>query len=486
MIGTGRNGLRIRGGYATPIVEALTPYTVAAYTSPDGGGAWAPSREAGRLDRYAEYEALVENRPWEVFADLQLKPDQSAKVVIALALPELLCNVWADALYGENSPDLIFANADAGDVWAAVWKASGGDDVAGWEAIFQAAELGTSVQEIVRDDDGNVTIASVEPSIFFPRRSLRNPRLIVSVTIAFEEDRAAPEADRRDVWQIRRTYDVGLDARTTAPGRTKQLTITAAERRKGGDSGFTITEVLRPEGVEFLPFVDLHAKRWGRHYWGRSELARITSIYDEIDNVLGNVAEILEYHGSPLLQVPRSALQGGVLPKGATRTMGIARPEDADIARYITYDGQVSAQIAWLDSLIAKVLLVSEVQETYFGHTEGNADSGVALRLRLQDYVKKAGRWARKDAARVEALADLVLRMADRSAYGSPEARALEYVSGSPLPVDEVQETARVQAMDAMGVLTRRGFRDFTLEAPAPLLRPRSERRRRRPARRSR
>jgi hypothetical protein len=427
--------------YGSPIVQGVTPYTSTKIVTPGAIADWPPYLDMNRLERYEEYTALVENRAVDVFERLDLSPGQESTITLALALPELLTNVWADALYGENSPDISFDSDDVTDQWEQLWTSNGGDDVLGWEAIFSAAFAGTGVLKLWRDDDGNVKVEEIDPAIFFPRLKAGSARDIESVTLAWEEDRK--DGDRSDYWQVREDYSVVGN----------NLQIEYRERRKG-TTEFRLVEENGSitEDVPFLPFVDTHAKRWRGRYWGISELARNMSLFDEIDATLSNIAEVLEYHGKPILQVPRSWMFGGILSKGADRAYGVNRPEEAQVARYITYDGQVTAATEHLDKLIARALLVSEVNETYFGKTEGSADSGVALRLRLQNYLKKVGRWARKDDLRIEQLANKGLYL---MGVTDEAARKPSIQRGSPLPIDELQESQIAQGLVTGRLMSR-------------------------------
>lgn len=424
--------------YGSPIVMGLTPYTSTRILPPGSSQDWPPLVDSQRLERYEEYLALVENRPADIFSRLDLEPGQESTIVLAFALPELLLNVWADALYGENSPDVSFEDDNVTDLWAQLWTDNGGDDVLGWEATFAAAMSGTSILKLHRDENEGVKVEEIDPGIFFPRLKKGSSRELEAVTLAWEEDRGGDGT--ADVYQVREDYTV-----------ENGLLISKRERRRGA-TDWGAPDETRAEDVDFLPFVDTHAKRWRGRYWGISELARNMSLFDEIDATLSNIAAVLEYHGKPILQVPRSWMFGGILSKGADRAYGVNRPEEADVARYIEFSGQVPAAIQHLDKLIQRAMLVSEVGETYFGMTEGSADTGVALRLRLQNYMKKVGRWSRKDDARLNDLADKGLAL-----LGVEEdARTPKINRGSPLPIDELQEAQITQGLTAARLMSRK------------------------------
>lgn len=435
----------MRSGYSSgqPIVESLTPWNVRKITVPGGsGGDWPAEVDADRLERYADYTALIENRPTDVFSRLALKPGQSDRLVLALSLPELVCNVWADALWGENVPDVTFAQDGTRELWDGIWTDNGGDDELGWQAIFGAAFSGTGVDHVYREDDGRIRIESISPGIYFPTLRAGSSRDVIAVTLAWEEDR--PQGSKTKAWQIRKDYSLEGD----------QLVIVSRERARG-ETAWTPLAELRPDGVDFIPFVDYHAKRWRGRFWGVSELARASSLYAEIDAALSRLATTLDYHGEPTLQVPASVLFGGVLAKGADRVIGIRDPAEAGIARYIEYGGQLSGQIQELEKLIELVLLTSEIQQTYVGGGDGGASSGTALRLKLQGYLKKVGRWTRIDADRIRRDADLALRLAG---VGDEAQREAKYTAGNPLPVDDEQEIRILSMMKADGTISRKTY----------------------------
>jgi hypothetical protein len=436
-----------RGGFAagSALIEGITPYTVRRISVGDAiqGRDWPATIDADRLKAYGDFESLVTSQPWEVFDRLTLRPGQEERVVLSVALPELLCNVWADGLYGESAPEITFPADATRDTWDAIWSDNGGDDVLGWEATFATAMRGTGVIHVFREDDGRVRLEPISPGIYFPQLRNGSSRDVEAVRLAWEEDRADPDSDRSEIWQIKRLYQ--LDG--------EQLVVTTLERKSGSSTGFAVVDEERPEGVDFLPFVDTHAKRWDGRYWGISELARSMSLFAEIDQRWSQIGEILDYHGDPMLQVPASMLSGSTLAKGNQRALGLRDPREAYVARYITFDGKVADQIATIEKLVSTILLTNEVEEAYFGQIEGGSPSGTALRLRLQNYVKKVGRWERKDDERLRRLADLALRLADVT---EAEARIPKIDRGSPLPADEEQEGRVLQSWQKAGLLSRK------------------------------
>jgi hypothetical protein len=435
-----------------PLVWGLTPYTLlkpldlsALIGAPD----WAPYIDAERLAQYEAYEALVENRPWEVFDDLKLKGDQQSKIVIAMALPELVCNVWADSVW-TDSPSLEFKADRANARWE-TFARENDIETAGWESVFGAAMRGTSVWKLHVDENDpieQIRLDEIVPSIFFPRLKPGSDRTFVDVVLAWEEDRSAPD-EKPEWWQVREIHIV--------PSESGRYTIVAQERRRpnrvNDASGWSTTSRTETR-IDFLPFLDLHGARWAGRYWGMSELARITSLVDEIDNRLSDIAEVLEYHGKPILQVPKSLMRNQTLELGADRAFGISDATLADVAKYITYDGKITEQLASLDKLLEVAFLTVETPRTYFGlGVEGAAVSGTSLRLQLQNYLKKAKRWQRREANRLRALGEFVMRIDGMS---QEQARDSKVNDGSPLPADDEQEARIENLLTGNAVLSSR------------------------------
>jgi hypothetical protein len=443
----------ITGGYRSPLVMGLTPWTKARLDWPSIRTDWPPYQEADRLVRYAEYTALIENAPADVFDDLKLRDDQKTKILIAANLPELLCQVWADAIWSDP-PTIELPSTAAEDAWEAIDKANRWTIEGAEESIFGAAFSGHSIVRLFRSEElgaitgSEVQIEEIDPAIYFPILKAGSSRIVESVVLAWEEDRAPIDAPKQDVWQVREIHDVDDGV----------YQIQKQERKQGGPtSQDPFRNVGGPQiaqGVDFLPIVDLHAKRWRGRYWGVSELHRQLSLVDEIDNTLSNVAEILEYHGKPLLQVPASMIFGGTLMKGADKAMGIRDPAQAPIARYITYDGQIANQLSQLDKLLELAFLTAEVPRTYFGlGLEGGVPSGTSLKLQLQNYLKKAGRWQRKETMRTETLVPMALHLAGGF---QREDVVPEVGHGSPLPVDDEQQVRIVAAAVTASLMTQK------------------------------
>jgi SPP1 Gp6-like portal protein len=428
------------GGYDTPIIMGVTPYTRTRYRSPLGSANdWPPLIDSDRIETLEVYEALIENRVWDVFESARLSPEQATKVQIAIALPELLCNVWADALYGsEGTPvDIEFAADATRDRFDDIWRDNGGFDVLGWEGVFGTAFSGFGFWKLRRAGEDElrreeIVIEELDPRIVFPRLK-RDGRTIDHVVLAYEE--ADFEGDREVTMQRRERHFMDGE----------QYVIQYATRRAGETAwieweGPGRAAEERPDGVNFLPFVDMHAKRWRGRYWGVSELARQMSAIDEIDDRLSAIGEILDYHGNPLLVVPKSTMFGGVFYKGSDRVIGAATPEDAQIARYVTFEGMINEQISAIDKVLELISLTAEIPLPYFGITEGATYSGSALRLRLQNYLKKASRWQRKDESRIRLLAQMALEL--DGSVGSGDALVPTKITyGDPLPADDFENS---------------------------------------------
>ena len=429
-----------------PVVWGLTPYTLLGPITLPGGDPkdFPPYIDADRLEAYADYEALVENRPYEVFDDLKLKGDQRSKIVIALALPELVCNVWADSVW-TDPPELEFAASGLNDRWE-MFVRENDLQQAGWESVFSAAMRGTSIWKLHRDVNDpieQVRLDEVPASLFFPRLKAGSDREFESVILAWEEDRGG-YGGKSDLWHVRELHVLDDEGKYRI----------RYQQRRPKETTWLTQKPDETTDLDFVPFIDLHGARWSGRYWGMSELARITSVVDEIDNRLSDIAEVLEYHGKPILQVPKSLMRNQTLEIGADRAFGIGDKELADVARYITWDGKVDDQIAALDKLLELALLTCEVPPGYFGMgVEGSAVSGTALKLRLQNYLKKAARWQRRETKRLRQLGEFVMRIDGQNAKAARDSQAQH---GSPLPADDEQEARIENLLTGNAVLSSR------------------------------
>jgi hypothetical protein len=443
----------IISSYGQPIIAGLTPYTVtsvdpyAEIRDPD----WPPYVDDARLQTYIDYTHLIENSPAEVFEDLRaIDSATRTKILVAVALPELLATVWADAVWSDP-PTLDFTSDAVAAVWDAIDEANDFTEIGGWESVFGTAGWGTSVLRLRRDSERaarmglatDVVIEEIDPAIFFPKLRKGSAREIESVTLAWTEDRSVDDGTGRvDHWQVRELHEI-VDG---------QYTITYQERKTSSAADRTPFRTIgaeQPEGVDFLPFVDMHAKRWRGRYWGVSELQRNLSLFDEVDNTLSNIAEILEYHGKPMLQVPASVIYGGTLTKGADKTLGIRRAEEAGIAKYITFEGMLDQQLASLDKNLELAFLTAEVPGRYFGIGAADAPpSGVSYKLQLQNYLKKATRYQRNETMRLKTLIPMALRLEGLAAGDLVP----KVTHGSPLPADDEQDARIEQGLYGAGM----------------------------------
>ena len=436
------------GSYGQPIVMGLTPWTRTRIRPNAVAGQWPPLDDAERLDRYNEYELLVENRAQEVFKRLSaMQPSQAERISIAVALPELLCNVWADSVWSD--PPSIELNSSAAEkAWSEVDEANDFTEIRAWERVFAAAMRGTSVVRLFRSEElGEITgdavqLEEISAGIYFPKLRAGSDRLLDYVVLAWEENRS--EGGKEDeLWHVRQVH---------ALNDRGNYEIATSERRAKQESFRLVkTEVT---DLDFLPFVDLHGLRWSGRYWGMSELARHMPLFDEVNNTLSNLSNVLEYHGDPMLQVPFSALFGGVLAKGSDRTLAIRNSADKDVARYITYDGQLASHLQELDKVLDLLFLTGEIPQGYFGRgVNGELGSGTAMRLALQNYLKKATRWQRREALAVKKIVDFSLRM---KGISDEEDRIATVTHGSPLPADDEQEARIETSLVAAGLSSKK------------------------------
>jgi hypothetical protein len=443
----------IAGGYHSPLVASLTPWQTTTIEQPEQRKDWPPYIDAERLVAYEAFTALIENRPWEVFDRLDLTAEQREKISLAVALPELLCNVWADAVWSDP-PTIEFPTDALDTAWSQIDKANEWTEAGAWESVFDTAAYGHSIVRLRRDESRTarygspVVIEEIHPSIYFPTMKAGSSRQVESITLAWEEDRSAPDSDKVDPWQVREFHRI----------ENGVYTITLQERRPrssilGGETDFR--EIAREvTDLDFLPFVDMHAKRFVGRYWGMSEVGRNLSLFDEVDSNLSNIAEVLDYHGKPMLQTPADWLYGGSLTKGNDVAHGVRREELANVARYITYDGQLEPGLAELDKVIELIFLTSEVPRTYFGLGElGQSPSGTSLKLQLQNYVKKAGRWQAAETRRTRELAWMALRIAGVNVDVTTQEAKVTH--GSPLPVDDEQEARIETALYTAGLTSK-------------------------------
>ncbi len=443
-------------GYDRPLVAALTPWQKARISLPDKRGDWPPLVDFERLQAYDQFLALIENRPYDVFDSLNLPADTKNRIMLAVGLPELLCNVWADAVWADG-PKIEFSSSKLDDAWKTIDSANGWTEAGAWESVFAAAAFGHSVLRLYRDEareethGSSVVIEEIDPAIYFPVVKRGTARQIESVTLAWEEDRSAPDDEKEDRWQVREFHTLDGDGGSYRIVRQER---SAKQGFLGRDNVFREVFTDKVTDVKFLPFIDMHAKRWRGRFWGVSELDRSYSLFDEIDSSLSNIAEVLDYHGNPLLQVPASWIYGGTFSKGVNKAYGVRRPEDKDLARYITYDGQLDAALAELDKVLDFILLTAEIPLNYFGRGEAAAtQSGTSMKLQLQNYVKKAGRWQAAERMRYRDLSTMALRLDGQTVEITKPGKVTD---GSPLPVDDEQEATIETALYTAGLSSRK------------------------------
>ena len=116
------------------------------------------------------------------------------------------------------------------------------------------------------------------------------------------------------------------------------------------------------------------------------------ALQEALNSRISSVDNVLDKHVAPKLAVPPSMLnEDGVIDRDKLELIPLEIGEQ--IPTYITWDASLQAAFAQFDKLQELMFMMSETCPTIFGIEKfGAAESGTALRLRMQRTVAKINR----------------------------------------------------------------------------------------------
>lgn len=132
---------------------------------------------------------------------------------------------------------------------------------------------------------------------------------------------------------------------------------------------------------------------------GIDDLTEHLAIFDEVNNRLTQIADILDKHSDPAMAVPSGILaedENGnptfhVQQDKVFEVMG----KDDVIPEYITWDGQLTQAFTELDKLIDILLTTAEIPAVALGKDSGggtSGTSGLAIKWRMNSLLSKINR----------------------------------------------------------------------------------------------
>jgi SPP1 family phage portal protein len=124
----------------------------------------------------------------------------------------------------------------------------------------------------------------------------------------------------------------------------------------------------------------------GTDWKGTDDISEHIALFDEINNRLSQIANILDKHAEPPLALPTGLLnmdeEGQTYFHVAINKVFEVMGKDDIIPQYITWDGKVEGAFTELDKIIEFLLATSEIPAVAVGLGEGTSGSSTGLNIK--------------------------------------------------------------------------------------------------------
>lgn len=374
------------------------------------GQVWPPSCESKRTAGYARYQKLMSNEHEDVFADvikLIRKQKRGDLTFVPIAYPSRLVKAFGDMVLGEppRFAARSLSGTEADDALAQeqvetyVEEMGLVDEVYGALVDLQVcgdALLKVGTKRIASKADGSEElypfIRANTPGVWYPVVSRDDCKDITAHILAWTWDCKVGNATVTNLKA--EVHESGFI--TTYEGTVKAGKIDSLS--EVGSVATTIDDSL---------VIALHNLRQTHETFGRSDLADLAPILQEMEVRLFLIASILDKHSDPKMHGPRSMVE--VDPVTGEATVGVTdfvvTDKDMLAPGYVTWEGQLTAAYSEYKLLEDMALFVMEASRAMFGAIDGTVTSGSALKRLLISPMMKAGRLrSRLNTALVRAL----------------------------------------------------------------------------------
>ena len=131
---------------------------------------------------------------------------------------------------------------------------------------------------------------------------------------------------------------------------------------------------------------------------GLDDLTELHPLFDELNNRLTQVAQILDKHSDPALAVPTGLLgtdeDGSAQFRVAVDKVFEVLGKDDIIPQYITWDASLQSAFTEIDKLISLILATAELPEIALGMGDSGTSgaSGLAIKWRMNSLLSKINR----------------------------------------------------------------------------------------------
>jgi hypothetical protein len=453
---------------------------------------WVPEDDQRRLRSYLVLESFYRNKAREW---LPAGSGENAAKDLASRReygdPELLVETALSSLIGENwriQTDGVIEEDSAAvqqDEETQKWAETVNFAMKMFESERQSVKFGDSVYILGWDQEGKVTLDTYDPGFYFPVLNVEEAgagEYPEKVHIAWEwEDDDDTRGKRymvtRLTWElldVEAPYPLPWNPSANKVCMYSELTVDIADIPKsGGRSIFANLDDVEPDRevnleIDFLPVVHVPNTINLQHHFGRSAIANVMQLLDDIQATDTDLQKSSATTGSPPIVVTG---RGGSDDKQIYGPASILRVGDGN-ATIMDTSRSLDALLKMKDSLLSRLSINSRTPEALLGRVKPNeVPSGIALTLGFTPHINLVREMRTVRKRKYNLLFKFVVRMmkAGDWDYSLPDEEfRTDLVMGSFLPADlSATATIVIQLMESEAISLETGLQ-MLLQAGVP------------------
>jgi len=357
----------------------------------------ATNEDKQRIDNYRTNEDIflgLHSTAFAKFSALMAK-EQKSLIYIVCNFGALISKVSADLLFGEQIK-FKWPKEVKDTKWFDELIENNKLHTRNYESALSNSYHGDSVIKVRQAENKKIIIEYITPEIVFVNLDSDNINETKSIEIAWIKQQGDTKYVRKEIhYKGKIVNELWL--------------LNGDILSEKVDLGIFYDNMPEEQNTGVDDFLVKIIPNWktSNRFWGISDYNDLHSLFDEANNRITRLADILNKHSNPKLAVPRGVID----KKGQVRTQnfdlfevvattgGVAKPE------YITWDASLEAAFKEIDKIVEFVFLFSETSPSVFGMDKGGtAESGRALKFRLlrtlakisrkKNYYDEALKWA--------------------------------------------------------------------------------------------
>lgn len=417
---------------------------------------WPPRADKPRIDAYTDNYLIWSGQHEHVMVT------QNTEIhgeYISVNVAKTIVTIPADLLFGEDlglvypddAPEAVVAQIDE------IWKRNQVQTLL-YENALDTGYAGDGVWTVGREVDGEKGLAVIKThpaETWFPVCHPDDIRNVEKHRLAWVKKR--PNA--------RGTFDEYLRVVIHEKGAVYHELWLLKDGKIKGEAEKDAWAYFYPDGRpdaeqegvegEFL-LVHIPNFRTAREYFGQSEYRDTEPLFAAINDRVSQVDYILNKHSDPILEVPwelwTNLTDSGKRDVDMSMLKVVGKSENGVGATYLTWDGKLGDNMAFIDQLYQALSVVSDTAPQFLGRGDWGGDiSGRALIVKLIRTIAKVNRRRRYYAHAIPKLLELAQRI---EGIDDPITVGLEWPDG--LPADVMERIEEIDARLANRTLSRK------------------------------